>query len=135
MGWLCTTSSSTIIKKRKLDLENKTDKSDAAKKRKPLRKKVKQVHVNNWQHKDIQSSNKLNEWKYPEAVRDMHDSPVTFFELFTTDEIVNLICKETNSYAAQKGNHSFKLGPKEIKSFIAVLLLSGYIPYPRYSMY
>ena len=65
----------------------------------------------------------------------MHDSPVTLFELFITDEIVNLICKETNSYAAQKGNHSFKLDPKEFKSFIAVLLLRGYIPYPRRSMY
>ena len=65
----------------------------------------------------------------------MHDSPVTLFELFITDEIVNLICKETNSYAAQKGNHSFKLALKKIKTFIAVLLLSGYIPYPRRSMY
>ena len=65
----------------------------------------------------------------------MHDSPVTLFELFITNEFVNLICKKTNPYAAQKGNHSFKLDPKEFKSFIAVLLLSGYIPYPRRSMY
>ena len=65
----------------------------------------------------------------------MHDSPVTLFELFITDEIVNLICQETNSYAAQKGNHSFKLDPKEFKSFIVVSLLSCCIPYPRRSMY
>lgn len=65
----------------------------------------------------------------------MHDSPVTLFELFITNEFVNLICKKTNPYAAQKGNHSFKLDPKEFKSFIPVLLLSGYIPYPRRSMY
>ena len=64
----------------------------------------------------------------------MHDSPVTLFELFITDELVNLISKETNLYA-QKGNHSFKLNLKEFKLFIAVLLLSGYIPYPRPSMY
>ena len=65
----------------------------------------------------------------------MYDSHVTLFELFITDEIVNLICKETNSYAAQKGNHSFKLDPKKFKSLIAVLLLSSYIPHPRHSMY
>ena len=53
-------SSSTRIKKRKLDLQNKTDKCDAAKKKQPLRKKVKQVHGNSWQHKDIQNSNELN---------------------------------------------------------------------------
>ena len=65
----------------------------------------------------------------------MHDSPVTLFELFITNEFVNLICKKTNPYAAQKGNHSFKLDPKEFKSFIVVLLLSCCIPYPRRSMY
>ena len=65
----------------------------------------------------------------------MHDSPVTLFELLITDKIVNIICTETNSYAAQKGNHSFKLDPKEFKSFIALLLLRGYIQYPRRSMY
>ena len=65
----------------------------------------------------------------------MHDSPVNLFKLFITDETVNLICKETNSYVAQKGNQSFKLDPKEFKSFIAVLFLNGYIPYPRRSMY
>ena len=118
-----------------MDLQNKTDKCDAAKKKQPSRKKVKQVPINSRQHKDIQNCNKLNEWIYPEAVQDMHDSPVTLFELFITDEIVNLISKETNSYAAQKGNRSSKLDPKEFKSFIAVLLLSGYIPYPRPSMY
>ena len=127
-------SSSTRIKKQKLDLQNKTDKCDAVKKKQPLRKKVEQVHVNSWQQKDIPNSNELNEWKYPEAVRDMHDSSVTLFELFITDKIVNLISKETNSCAAQKGNLSFKLDPKEFKSSIAVLLLSGYIPYPRRSM-
>ena len=39
-------SSSTRVKKRKLDLQNKTDKCDAAKKKQPSRKKVKQVYVN-----------------------------------------------------------------------------------------
>ena len=122
------------IRKQKLDLQNETDKCDAAKKKQPSKKNKKQVHVTSQQHKDIRNTNKLNEWKYPEAVQDMHDSPVTLFELFITDELVNLISKETNLYA-QKGNHSFKLNLKEFKLFIAVLLLSGYIPYPRPSMY
>ena len=65
----------------------------------------------------------------------MSDLLTMLFELFLTDEVVDPICKETNSYASQKGNHSFKLDPKELNSFIAVLLLSGYITYPTRSMY
>ena len=52
-----------------------------------------------------------------------------------TDKLIDHICKETNAYAAQKGNYTFKIEPNELKSFLAVLLLSGYIPYPRGSMY
>ena len=77
----------------------------------------------------------MSSWTSPEPVRDLHDSPVTLFELFMTDKLIDHICKETNAYAAQKGNHTFKIEPNELKSFLAVLLLSGYIPYPRRSMY
>ena len=77
------TSLSRRIKKWKLDLQNKTGKYHATKKKQPLRKKVKPVHLNSWQQKEIQISNELNEWKYPEVVRDMHDSPVTLFEIFS----------------------------------------------------
>ena len=52
-----------------------------------------------------------------------------------TDKLIDHIFKETNAYGAQKGNHTFKIEPNELKSFLAVLLLSGYIPYPRCSMY
>ena len=52
-----------------------------------------------------------------------------------TDKLIDHICKEKNTYAAQKGNHTFKTDSDEMKSFLAVLLLSGYIPYARRSMY
>ena len=41
-------SPSSKIKKQKLDLQKKTDKYDAAKKKQHSRKKVKQVHVYSW---------------------------------------------------------------------------------------
>ena len=94
------TSLSRRVKKGKLDLQNKTDKYHATKKKKSSRKKVKPVHANSWQEEEIQISNKLNEWKYPEAARDMNDSLVTLFEIFSlkyADKIVNLVHKETNS--------------------------------------
>ena len=52
-----------------------------------------------------------------------------------TDKLIDHICKEINTYAAQKGNHTFKIDSNEMKSFLAVLLLSGYIPYARRPMY
>ena len=77
----------------------------------------------------------MSSWNSPEPVRDLHDSLVTLFELFMIDKLIDHICKETNAYAAQKGNHTFKIELNELKSFLAVLLLSGYIPYPRRSIY
>ena len=52
-----------------------------------------------------------------------------------TDKLIEHICKETNIYAPQKGNHTFEIDSNEMKPFLAVPLLSGYIPYARRSMY
>ena len=52
-----------------------------------------------------------------------------------TDKLIDHICKEINTYASQKGNQKFKIDSNEMKSFLVVLLLSGYIPYAERSMY
>ena len=52
-----------------------------------------------------------------------------------TDKLIDHICKETNIYAAQKRNHTFKIDSNEMKPFFAVLLLGGYIQYARRSIY
>ena len=117
--------------KRKTSIKVKNGKGPAKKKAKG----AKEIHVNRWQHNDIQNVEDLSSWTSPEPVRDLHDSPVTLFELFMTDKLIDHICKETNAYAAQKRNHTSKIEPNQLKPFLAVLLLSGYIPYPRRSMY
>ena len=118
--------------KRKTSIKVKNGKEPAKKKAKG----VKEIHVNRWQHNDIQNVEDLiSSWTSPEPIRDLHGSPVTLFECFMTDKLIDHIFKEANAYAAQKGNHTFKIEPNELKSFLAVLLLSGYIPYPRRSMY
>ena len=98
-------------------------------------KKAKEIHVKLWQHKDIQNAGDLSRWAFPEPVRDLHDSPAALFELFMTDKLIDHICKETDKYAVQKGNHTFKIDSNEMKSLLAVLLLSGNKPYARRSMY
>ena len=117
--------------KRKTSIKVKNGKEPDKKKAKG----AKEIHVNHWQHNVIQNVEDLSSWTSPEPVRDLHDPPVTLFELFMTNKLIDHICKEKNAYAAQKGNHTFKIEPNELKSFLAVLLLSGYIPYPRRSMY
>ena len=118
-------------KKWKTSIKVKNGKEPAKKKAKG----AKEIHVNCWQHNDIQNVEDLSSWTSPETARDLHDSAVTLFELFMNDKLIDHICKETNAYAAQKGNHTFEIEPNELKSFLAVLLLSGHIPYPRRSMY
>ena len=79
--------------------------------KKPAKKKAKEakeIHVNLWQHKDIQNTDDMSWWTFPEPVRDLHDYPVTLFELFMTDKLIDDICKETNTYPAQNGNHTYK---------------------------
>ena len=71
----------------------------------------------------------------PEPAFDESIPPYQMFEKFFTIEEIERICEESNKYAQSKGNHVFKMTPERLRSFIAILLLSGYIPMPRQDMY
>ena len=66
--------------KRKTSIKVKNGKEPAKKKA----KRAKEIHVNRWKHNDIQNVEDLSSWTSLEPVRDLHDSPVTLFELFMT---------------------------------------------------
>lgn len=51
---------------------------------------------------------------------------VDVFEKFLTDEILDHIVAQSGLYAKQKNEHSFSLTKRELKSFIGIILLSGY---------
>ena len=40
-------------------------------------KEAKEIHMKLCQHKDIQNADDLNQWTFPEPVRDLRGSPVT----------------------------------------------------------
>ena len=63
-------------------------------------KEAKENHANLCQHKDIQNADDLSRWAFPDPARDLYDSPLSLFELFLTDKLIDHICKETNTYAA-----------------------------------
>ena len=91
-------------------------------------------HCNIWRHCDM-STDECLEWKLPPPSLETSDSSSTLFEKYFTDEILKYICDESVKYAQQKGNHSFKLSVSDMKAFIAVLLISGYVDLSRRPMF
>jgi len=57
-------------------------------------------------------------------------TPVELFELFFTDEIINLLVDETRNYTLFKNCFDQNITCDDIRCFIGILLLSGYNQVP-----
>ena len=61
--------------------------------------------------------------------------PEEYFELFYDEEVINFITSMFNLHASQdKGDASFSTNPEEIKCWLAMLMLSEYMSFPRWRM-
>ena len=61
--------------------------------------------------------------------------PEEYFELFYDEKVINFITSMFNMYASQdKGDASFLTNPEEIKCWLGILMLSGYMSFPRWRM-
>ncbi|KAF2880858.1 hypothetical protein ILUMI_25313, partial [Ignelater luminosus] len=60
-------------------------------------------------------------------------SSLEYFYDFFDDSIIGTIVRETNKYAQQR-NRTQTVTDNEIRAFIGVLILSGYVPVPRRKM-
>ncbi|XP_051851594.1 piggyBac transposable element-derived protein 2 [Antechinus flavipes] len=69
-----------------------------------------------------------------EYLKSQELSPVGLFELFFDEGTINFIVSETNRYAWQK-NVNLDLTAQELKCVLGILILSGYISYPRRRMF
>ena len=59
--------------------------------------------------------------------------PEEYFELFHNEEVILFITSMFNLYASQdKGDASFSTNPEEIKCWLGILILSGYMSFPRW---
>ena len=67
-------------------------------------------------------------------ILDKDYTPLTLFELFFDDEVVEYITKQTNLYATQQGKVTHVYG-FEIKIVMAIIFVSGYVPLPRRRMF
>ena len=65
-----------------------------------------------------------------------HQTPSTMFGMFFDDEVLDGIVEQSTVYAKRdKGNHSFETNVDEVRTLIAILLISGYNTVPRRTMY
>ena len=77
----------------------------------------------------------LDNWTLTQPSFEKHILPHEIFEKFLTTEEMERICLQSNKYARYKSNLSFMMTIKKLKSFIAILVLSGYNQLPRQKMY
>ena len=89
----------------------------------------------NWRSVDSTKRMQLNQWNQPSLKFGKNLQPQQIFELFLTDDEMQRICFESTNYARQKGNYVFTMTIEKFKSFLAILLLSGYNELPRQEMY
>lgn len=63
------------------------------------------------------------------------ENPLYIFEKIFDDEVLTMIIQYTQTYAAQKNIHDFKISAVELQTFLGILLLSGYHSLPRERLY
>ena len=58
-----------------------------------------------------------------------------YFELFYNEKVINFITSMFNLFASQdKGDATFCTKPEEIKCWLGILMLTGYMPFSRWRM-
>ena len=61
--------------------------------------------------------------------------PSNFFELFFDDEICLFLAEMTSLYASSHGEHNLDMTVSDVRCFVGILLLSGYVGVPRWRMF
>lgn len=92
-------------------------------------KKKKTYH---WVNGDIIS--KTFDWQTEETVEILDDTPLQLFEKYFDDFLIDLMVQETNRYAYNK-NLDGNVTRIEMKAFLGVIVMSGYVTLPRRRMF
>ena len=77
----------------------------------------------------------LNNWNLTHPFFEKHILPHEIFEKFSITEQMEKVRLESNKYPRYESNRSFMMTIKKLKSFIAILVLSGHNQLPRQEMY
>ena len=71
----------------------------------------------------------------PKEWKEIIKSPIDAFKAMFSDDLLLHVTNQTNLYAVQHGKGNLKILEDEIRTFIAVLLLSGYCKVPYRDLY
>ena len=99
---------------------------------------AKQIKMGQWSHKDINQKKIQNQCQGSTNIstNSLSEAPHLIFEKFDSQNAGFIeICNQSNKYEKSIGNHTFNLTLEKLKSFVAILLLSGYNELPRQEIY
>lgn len=78
----------------------------------------------------------LDDWsKDNDLNTDTNDTPIDWFMKLFDEELFDLLIVESNRYASMKNKKNKPICIEEMKAFVGILILSGYVQYPRRKMY
>lgn len=97
-------------------------------------KKTKKKKIYEWVKQDIVATEQKILTQEGNATRSNPRSPLEYFYDFFDNSIIQKIVLETNRYVQQR-NRTQTVTDTEIRAFIGVLVLSGYVPVPRRKMF
>ena len=100
------------------------------------RARVKKIPVEWTQNSEnIEDMPRLEMKKLNEDHQELVDkSPYELFMLYF-DDVLQQLVRETNRFASQKNDHTFKVTEAEMKRFCGIFLLSGYHTLPQQDLY
>ena len=117
------------------DEQSKTnDNQDLPRKSKKKKKKSKVKHINKGKQSDLPVIDDF-EWNLPIPALESHELPSSLFEKFLTDDILKSFRNTSGRYAQNNGNYSYKLELHDLKAFMAILLINGYVDLPQRPMF
>ena len=69
----------------------------------------------------------------PEGADEM--TPLNYFKIFWSDDIINLLVEQTNLYSVQQTRSNINTNKSEIEQFIGIQMLMSIVSLPAYYMY
>ena len=90
-------------------------------------------HVYRWRYKDILMNNAHFE-QGKEEIQELK-TPLEYFKLFWSDELIDLVVEQTNLYSTQKTGHSVNTNRDEIEQLLGMHIMMGIVQLPSYAMY
>ncbi len=97
--------------------------------------KKKIIKLRKWKAQDLPEKTNVPCYPYKPSVADIPRKSSETLELFLDVLAIDHLVKQTVNYAVQNGKHSFTLTSDEMKTFIGILLVSGYCCVPRRRLY